>query len=407
MGSEWSGQARKAGRGSRMQSILGGIVAVLLGAVPVQPICAAQATAPENSPNKIEDAWQGTLHVPQHDLRIVMKASRGDKGELKVLNYSIDQGGTPMTADSASFEDKTLKFTIDMIDGKYEGKMSADGKSIDGTWTQGPNALPLLFERATPGTAWAIPEPPPRTPPMPADADPSFEVATIKPSKPDQPGKVFLVRPGGEFTTVNTTVADMLKFAYGIHDKQVIGGPDWINSTKFDITAKPDIAGAPSEKQLKGMMQKLLADRLQLKFHRDHRELSAYVLSVAKTGQKMKQDTGDPNGLPALFFQGLGNLMVRNATMMEFTGLMQSTVLDRPVVDQTGLDGRWDFRLKWTPDESQFGGMGIKVPPPSDAADAPPPLFTAVQEELGLKLEATKTAVEVLVLDHIEQPSAN
>jgi uncharacterized protein (TIGR03435 family) len=86
---------------------------------------------------------------------------------------------------------------------------------------------------------------------------------------------------------------------------------------------------------------------------------------------------------------------------------MQSAVLDRPVVDQTGLAGRWDFLLKWTPDESQFGGMGIKVPPPSDAADAPPPLFTAIQEQIGLKLEAAKTPVEVIVLDHVEQPSAN
>ncbi|HEY6490852.1 MAG TPA: TIGR03435 family protein [Terracidiphilus sp.] len=390
-----------------MQWTLAGVVVagVLLGAVPAKPTW-AQATASESSSNKIEDTWQGTLHVPQHDLRIVLKVTRGDKGELKAVNYSIDQGGMPMNADSASFEDKTLKFGIDMIDGKYEGKMSADGKSIDGTWTQGPNPLPLLFERATPATAWAIPEPPPRLPPMDPKADPSFEVATIKPSKPDQPGKAFLVR-GGQFTTINTTVADMLKFAYGVQDKQVIGGPDWVSTTKFDIEAKPDTPGSPSETQLRSMLQKLLADRLQLKFHRDERDLSAYVLSVGKTGQKMKQDTGDPNGLPALFFQGLGNLMVRNATMKEFTGLMQSAVLDRPVVDRTGLDGRWDFRLKWTPDESQFGGMGVKVPPPSDAADAPPPLFTAVQEELGLKLEATKTSVEVLVLDHIEQPSAN
>jgi uncharacterized protein (TIGR03435 family) len=87
--------------------------------------------------------------------------------------------------------------------------------------------------------------------------------------------------------------------------------------------------------------------------------------------------------------------------------LMQSAVLDRPVVDQTGLQGKWDFVLKWTPDESQFGGMGVKVPPPSDAADAPPPLFTAIQEQIGLKLHAGKAQVEVLALDRIEKPSEN
>jgi uncharacterized protein (TIGR03435 family) len=86
---------------------------------------------------------------------------------------------------------------------------------------------------------------------------------------------------------------------------------------------------------------------------------------------------------------------------------MQEAVLDRPVVDQTGLTGKWDFTLNWTPDESQFGGMGIKVPPPSDKADAPPPLFTAIQEQLGLKLEATKAPVDVLAIDKVEKPSDN
>ncbi len=93
--------------------------------------------------------------------------------------------------------------------------------------------------------------------------------------------------------------------------------------------------------------------------------------------------------------------------MTDFTGLMQSAVLDRPVVDQTGLAGKWNFLLKWTADESQFGGMGVKLPPPTDAADAPPPLFTAIQEQFGLKLEAGKAQVPVLVIDKVEKPSAN
>jgi uncharacterized protein (TIGR03435 family) len=180
-----------------------------------------------------------------------------------------------------------------------------------------------------------------------------------------------------------------------------------MSTAKFDIDAKPDVPGSPNREQLKTMVQKLLADRFQLKFHRDKKELSAYVLSVAKGGPKLKTSEGDPKGLPGLFFRGLGVLTVTNATMADFSHLMQSAVLDRPVVDQTGLNGKYDFLLKWTPDQSQFGGMGIKVPPPSDAADAPPPLFTAIQEQIGLKLDAGKAAVEVLALDHIEQPSAN
>ena len=376
----------------------------VFGALHANPVGAQ--TAATKSSQDIVDTWQGTLHVPQQDLRTVLKITKSDSGELKVTLYSIDQGGGGIPSNKASFQDRELKYSIDMINGSYEGKMSADGKSISGTWTQGPNPLPLVLERVTPETAWAVPEPPPKLPPMAADADPSFEVATIKPSKPDEPGKAFLVR-GAEFSTINTTLADLVSFAYEVHAKEVVGGPAWMDSQKFDISAKPDTPGSPNRKELQTMIQKLLADRFQLKFHKDKKELSAYVLSVAKTGSKMTKDTGDPNGLPGLFFQQLGVLTVRNATMGDFAQLMQSAVLDRPVVDQTGLADKFDFLLKWTPDESQFGGMGVKVPPPSDAADAPPPLFTAIQEQIGLKLEATKTPVEVLVLDHVEQPSGN
>jgi uncharacterized protein (TIGR03435 family) len=117
--------------------------------------------------------------------------------------------------------------------------------------------------------------------------------------------------------------------------------------------------------------------------------------------------SADTGGLPGLFFGPLGTLHVTNATMGDFTGLMQSAVLDRPVVDHTALDGRWNFLLKWTPDESQFAGLGVKVPPPSDAADAPPPLFRAIQEQLDLRLDAQKTPVDVVVIDHVDHPSAN
>ncbi|MGA9670343.1 MAG: TIGR03435 family protein, partial [Terracidiphilus sp.] len=192
-----------------------------------------------------------------------------------------------------------------------------------------------------------------------------------------------------------------------VQAKQVIGLPEWADSDKFDIDGKPDGEGAPSGKQWDIMIQKLLADRFKLTFHKDKKELSVYVLSVSKTGAKMTKNDSAPNGLPALFFQGLGKLNVRNALMTDFTGLMQSAVLDRPVLDQTGLAGRFDFSLNWTPDDSQFAGMGARVPPPTDSADAPPNLYTAIQEQIGLKLDATKAPADVMVIDHVEKPSAN
>jgi uncharacterized protein (TIGR03435 family) len=209
------------------------------------------------------------------------------------------------------------------------------------------------------------------------------------------------------FTTLNTTVFDLIGFAYDVQSKQLEGAPSWAATEKFDIQGKPDIPGVPSSSQLRSMVQKLLADRFQLKFHKEKREMPAYILSVGKGSPRMTQETSNPNGLPSLLFEDLGVLNVHNATMGDFAHLMQSAVLDRPVVDETSLDGKWNFTLKWTPDVSQFAGMGIKVPPPSGAADAPPVLFTAIQEQIGLKLEAGKAPVDVLVLDHVEQPSAN
>jgi uncharacterized protein (TIGR03435 family) len=156
------------------------------------------------------------------------------------------------------------------------------------------------------------------------------------------------------------------------------------------------------------MVQKLIAERFQLKFSKDSKELPAYVLTVSKTGQKMtKNDSG--GALPGLFFTSISpvRLTVQNATMTDFTGLLQSAVLDRPVVDQTSLGGKWNFLLKWTADDSQFSGMGIKPPPASDAPDAPPPLYTAIEEQLGLKLEAGKAQVPVLVISSVQKPSAN
>jgi uncharacterized protein (TIGR03435 family) len=392
----------------RMLSGLASIAVALLAGVSgglSTPLASAQAAAAAPA-QTIADTWQGTLHAPGKDLRTVLKITTGDKGELKAVFYTIDQTGQPFPTTSVSFQDKVLKYAIQGFDLTYEGKMSADGKSIAGTSKQGENSLPLVFERATQETAWSIPEPPVKIPPMAADADPSFEVATVKPAKPEEQGRAFLVR-GRQFSTINTTLTSLISFAYGLQDKQIVGGPDWMTTDKWDIEAQPDAPGTPNDKQLKSMLQKLLADRFQLKFHQDKKELSAYVLAVSKTGAKMNKNESDPNGLPGLFFTQLGVLNVRNATMTDFSQLMQSAVLDRPVVNSTALAGKYDFQLKWTPDESQFGGMGIKVPPPSEAADAPPPLFTALQEQLGLKMDVEKTPVQVYVLDHVEKPSAN
>jgi uncharacterized protein (TIGR03435 family) len=354
--------------------------------------------------------WQGSLPAPQgKPLRIVIKISRADDESLKAVLYSIDQGGQPINASSATQQGSTIKLAVSAIGGSYEGKLSSDGASITGTWTQGGPPAPLNFARATPETAWTIPEPPAPVKPMAANADPAFEVATIKPSDPATPGSSMLVGRGGAnlFTTTNSTLADLIVFAYGIHARQLTGGPSWLGSDKYDLNAKPDQPGIPNVTQLRTMVQKLLADRFQLAFHRDKKELSAYIITVAKSGPKMAKVEGDRGNLPGFGGRGPGSIGVRNSTMAEFAEFLQSRILDRPVVDQTALPDRYDFTLTWTPDASQAAAAGSAAPPPPDNADAPPDLFVAVQQQLGLKLDSGKASVEVLVIDKVEKPSAN
>jgi uncharacterized protein (TIGR03435 family) len=241
---------------------------------------------------------------------------------------------------------------------------------------------------------------------MAATFDPAFEVATIKPARPDEQGKGFGIR-GRRFSTINTSLNDLIAFSYGLHARQITGGPAWAESDRFDIVAEPDGEGQPSEKQWKTMVQKLLADRFQLVFHHDKKDLSVYTILVAKTGPKLTKSTRDPNGLPGLGLRGLGALVVSNGTIADFASLMGNTALDRPVVDQTGLPGRYDFTLNWTPDESQFASFGVKIPPPPATTEPPPDLFTAIQQQLGLKLDAVKAPTDVLVLDHVAKPSEN
>jgi uncharacterized protein (TIGR03435 family) len=345
--------------------------------------------------------WQGTIEAPGRSMRCLLQVAQ-DGAALKGKFFLIDQPAPALSTSTLSISGGVLQFSIKQIEVVYEGKLSADGKSTTGTWKQGAGtAVPLNLTHVTAEAAWPIPVPPK---PMAADADPGYDVATIKPSQPDRPGKAFTLR-GRSFVTINTTLSDLITFAYQLHPKQLTGGPAWMDTDKWDLDVLPDVEGTPSIKQSGAILRKLLADRFQLKFHRVDKELAVYALQPGKTGPKLKKSDSDPLSPPGLGFRGLGKLNVRNASMKEFTDLMQSAVLDRPVVDQTKLDGRYDFELNWTPDESQFNGA-YKAPA-TEPADAAPSLFTAVQEQLGLRLESTKAPVSVLAIDHVEKPSAN
>jgi bla regulator protein blaR1 len=261
----------------------------------------------------------------------------------------------------------------------------------------------------------------------------SFEVATVKPNRASDNQRMVRISPG-KFSAAGMPLKELIRFAYDLKsDAQLTGGPAWVNSDRFDIEAKEDEAHAqasnklpPPEmaKQMRQMLQSLLADRFGLKVSHAAKELPVYALVIAKGGPKLTPTTTPPMAPPGdrppgddpakksfnrgIRMQGNGDL----TGMAAPTGLLadvlsrQSELGNRLVEDKTGLTGEYDWTLKWTPAaiDSSSSADGAAQP----AGDpSTPSLFTAVQEQLGLKLEPQKDTVDILVIDHIEQPSAN
>jgi uncharacterized protein (TIGR03435 family) len=377
-----------------MKRLLAGLALAFLTTMA----CATPALAQD-----ISGTWQGTIENSGKQLRVAFRIINADNG-FRATAYSIDQGGQAIPV-SVTQQGTAITLSMVTLNARFEGRLAADGASITGTFTQGGPPSNLVLRRATPETAWSIPEPPAPPKPM-VNPDPVFEVATVKPTPPDFQGQ-FITIKGRTMVTANTTLGRLIAFVYGLHPQQLVGAPKWVTETPYDIQGQPEGEGQPSEVQWRTMLRKLLNERFQLTFHREQRELPAYVLTQLPGGHKLAKSGGDPNGLPGMFFRGLGTLPAVNANMTDFSNLLQGVVLDRPVVDKTGITGRFDFTLRWTPDESQFGGRGGQAPPAPAGQDPPPGLFTALQEQLGLKLESTRAPVEVLVIDKVEPPSAN
>lgn len=351
-------------------------------------------SAPANPARNIAATWQGILHT-NRDLRFVVKITKADDGTLRATFYNIDAppGGIP--AISTTLNGSLLKLELPFA--TYEGTLSADGNSITGTWRQGQNPLPLNFARATTESEWTIPQPPPRMAPMAADANPSFEVATIKPSRPDEHGPRYDFR-SRRFSVIHASLSDLLKFSYGLQQSQIAKAQDWVNSESYDISAKPDGEGEPSIKQWESMVKKLMADRFQLKFHFEKQEQAVYMLTVARTGPKLTRSESDPSASGGMGFGPPGNFGATNQTMADIAEALGQGVLNRPVEDQTGLTGRFNLRLAWTPD-----GLAAATDNPSTLPD----FFTAIREQLGWKLVSAKAPVDVLVIDRVERPSPN
>ena len=267
-----------------------------------------------------------------------------------------------------------------------------------------------------------------------------FDVASVKPSNPNAVGG-FMTIPGpgavsDTFSVKNLTPIMLIRSACGIPmgaaDSRIAGAPSWLSSEKYDVEAKIDSSVVEQLKKLspdqrslaqQHMLQALLADRFKLVIHRETKELPMYTLVIAKNGPKLQeskpedappQDGGRGRGGRGgnwLRMTGRGGPITGHMAAVADLSELLSVLLGRPVQDKTGLTGKYDFTLQWTPDEGQ---QGPNFPGDSAGASAPaapesngPSIFTALQEQLGLKLESGKGPVEIIVIDHVERPSGN
>jgi uncharacterized protein (TIGR03435 family) len=284
-----------------------------------------------------------------------------------------------------------------------------------------------------------------QTPPAGTDK-PRFEVAAVR-ENTNNDGKVMIgIQPGGRFTAVNVPLWDLIRQAFGVQRTQIVGAPDWTETARYDITAKAeeDIPGTgPGSPQgpLHFMLQDLLADRFKLRTHRETRELPIYALTLARSDNKLgtglrpstvdcaamrgrggrmgpppgppPAGAGAPNAAAALGWperppcgmRVAPNQVVAGAATLAQLTQMLSQFTQRIVIDRTGLDGGFDIDLTFTPERMPQGPPPPGAPPLPSIDPNGPSLFTALQEQLGLKLESERAPVEVLVIDHVERPT--
>ena len=243
-----------------------------------------------------------------------------------------------------------------------------------------------------------------------AETPPTFEVAVIKPNRTGAMNRGFRRAGPGALNAINDSLKMLIAYAYDVRDYQIEGGPSWLDSESYDITAKSE-AGADDDlktnaertARLRLRVQALLADRFHLTLHRTTRELPMFQLVVAKSGSKLTPSTSAQSDM----WTNGHHLEAHQATMESFCKVMLQGELGKWVADKTGLTGTFDFKMDWAPDVGQRRSPGEEVGVASAPGADGPSFFTALQEQLGLKLEPTRGPVEVLVIDGAERPSEN
>jgi uncharacterized protein (TIGR03435 family) len=234
----------------------------------------------------------------------------------------------------------------------------------------------------------------------------AFDVATVKPVDVDaKAGRMFRMDGTHRWVATNFTLQALIALGYDMNPRTISGGPEWMDSQKFNIEAVTPGDVSPTQLEQMRMLRELLVERFGLKFHRQNKEMPIYALSVAKSGPKLKPaaQPDDPPKIIGVVYPDRIEVPARSVTMDDFVAMLQRATLDKPTVNRTGLTEKYDFDLKFAQDQSQYGGQVGAAPDDTQS----PPLFTAVQEQLGLRLEATRGTVSTMVVDAAVRPAVD
>lgn len=349
----------------------------------------------------IAGTWQGTLAIAtqqgasvNRNPRIVFTIEKSADGSLHGVMTFIDFGNSvPLTSVTLSAPDVTFVQSDAGI--TFRGKLSADSQTIAGNWVQGPRSLPLTLELAAADSLWKGPA---ALPAMPAGADPSYEVATIKPATADEQHPVFDLR-AHRFEATGISAKELIKTVWNVRGRQVIGGPPWLEDKKFDIVAEPDTPGRPSVEQSRNMIHKLLIERFHLQVHTEQQLYP--VLALTLDPKAPRPTPSDPRFSDNMSIYGRRDgddivLHVSGATIPQMLAFIMNTFQARQLVDETGLTGTYNITLRIA---------GLAQGPVSDE-DIGTALVQAAQQA-GFKFISKKEPLQVVVVDHIDPPTPN
>lgn len=237
------------------------------------------------------------------------------------------------------------------------------------------------------------------------DVVPTFSVVSVKLSPDSESDEWGIGIRGRNFWAVHVTTNELIGWAYGINARQVENAPEWFATERFDVDGLPDTGLEPTREQYRTMLQSVLADRFALRFHCSQRVLPVYVLLLANGGLKIPRSADQSATSSWGIHQGW--LSIQSMTFSDVARVMQRTVFERPVLDQTGLSDRYTFILKWRADETQFTKMqGVDVPQETGTGDIDD-IYTASRKQLGMKIEAKKALAPTMIIEAVSHPSRN